>query len=1453
VYGNYGTVGGGRGNRVYQDWGTVGGGNTNTVFGYYGTVGGGGSNAVYGYFGIVGGGHQNYVYGYYGTVGGGYLNKVHERWGTVGGGYGNTVYLHYGTVGGGSGNSVYQDYGTIGGGHGNQVDGLYATIGGGTSNFAAGDLSVVMGSYGEALHESSAVLAFNASGATPCRSQGNGTVNICASGGLYINGVAFTDATSSSSNNGGQPHDGNDPIGSVVASGHASCAATANYSAVLGGQNNTASGTHSAALVGADNLAAAAYAVVVGGSDNAATQDWTFVGGGRRNAAVAIYGTVAGGYGNEVRQDHGTVGGGNGNAAYGPYGTVGGGSDNTLGNNYYCTVGGGHNNFVYGSSGTVGGGQFNTVYRNYGTIAGGDYNAVFKEWGTIGGGYNNKVYQKCATVGGGQHNYVYGYACTVGGGTYNYANGWWGTVGGGHKNTVYQTWSTVGGGQSNTVFGAHGTVGGGYLNTVYGPHGTVGGGREHRVNAYYGAVGGGQYNYVYGYAGTVGGGQYNRVYNDYGTIGGGDGNQVDGLYAMIGGGTSNLATGDLSAVIGSYGEALHESSAVLAFNASGATPCRSQGNGTVNICASGGLYVNGLRVTNQDADFVKSSSPFQAFNASLTRLKQVDVPALKSNVSSLHVSTAALRSEAASLSGDIIDLTDITSKLVMNDSALLTLLEAVAANATAERERLDRTRAAVNVLDDTSTQHSELLDTLTQSATALQFEVKAVHGTVESNSNRISSVNNTLVNAQLVDISRLQDNVTDLRDAQRGLWSSLSSHENNLLEMLVVIDGLSANDSAAEHRVDVMLAEMSRLTVNVSHNSRAIALGLDDILVLAQNATDHQQRLDLLHARDASQASAIAQLRTNMTSQQVDSHENKVGIIELWGVVSGLIVNDSEVNLQIKDIMTSMGHFEVNQSRQSQLIAMALDNVLVLAQNMTDHQNQLDLMDATDATRASTINQLFTNATSQQVKVDRLAAETKDLTEKVAVMNDSDFQQQIEIDGQWIEIGELQDVVAELNATTQYQDGIISQLNGTNFKQKVEIDNLKREIQVMNHTNAAQQVEINELRSALGSVNHTLTSLKLAIEQMARASTFAPFTRSTAAGTTFTPDCTADHHGPCSASTGLPTPMAADVATGPAVTLDACYVYPCISESGKVLIETFGWNRAVVVLANTDTLDFAEDSAAFEFSLQSGSNVLWSTISENPFASFVPSDLEVVSVENYTLGVSVVFGDGQTASHNIRGVRFAAPPSLHSVHTSWVNGSAAVSWFEVAVNATDLTELSYTYRLVDADDGWAFHLDSHAAEAVTIGVPSTRPFVLEVTVTNTYGSSTTCSECSLLIPTKSNFSDAEIWHDVFDQISTLSIGSSVLLSGIDVVVGGFGEDETLFDAFLQLLASNSTSVSQDVAVLYEFLQAGVVDGAMDAIEFIDLRMDAASQGVFAKAADLYGVVVTAEPDPRVGG
>ena len=818
-----------------------------------------------------------------------------------------------------------------------------------------------------------------------------------------------------------------------------------------------------------------------------------------------------------------------------------------------------------------------------------------------------------------------------------------------------------------------------------------------------------------------------------------------------------MAAGNLSVVIGSHGKALHKSSAVLAFNASGDTPCASQGDGTVNICASGGLYVNGDHFTST----ITTLNDTVAINeAAISQLQSGDV-VLWANASAQQLA-----------------LQDHGRKF---EDMQATLLE-VKMNAT--------------MLFDWLTVQSTGLEALGTNA-SLQWSL-----------------------------------ITGLEREDLRLWQASQSHDVGLAAL---------NETTTNHEFDIDV---------LTH-----AVGRHDVAIASLNltATEQQSAIDNL----------TATMETGLRSDSMsiaglqEASQNHSDAIDL------LHMDVLENSLNIESLNTSAIGLVENASAQQLVLSAHSASIGTVQNRISEHDD--DLFHLVDENAI-----LWANASSQQKRLDELET-------WIAAVNDSDLEQQLDIDGQWVALDYVKDVVAELDATTHLQRGIIGQLNSTNFQQKFEIAELKTQMFVandtisahqieirqlkgtiadMNDTNSAQQFDIDELRYALDSMNDTLVSLKSAIDHVTSVSSFAPVAEvspSTVAGTTSMTDCIGDNGSPCSTA-GPPTSIAPDIVTGPSVTLDACYVYPCQTESGTVPVDTLAWDREVVVVANTDAADFVDDSASFdfEFSLQSGGDLLWRTVSDNPFASFVPSDLEVTSVDNYTLKVSVIFSDGQTISHSIRGVMFAAPPLLHGVHTAWVNGSAAVSWFEVVVNATDLTELSYTYRVVDADDGWAVSVDSDASEAVTIGVPSTRPFLLEVTVTNAFGSSATCSECPLLMSVTSNFSDAEIWHDVFDQLNALSIGSSVLLSGIDVFVGGFGEYETLLDAFLDLLASNSTAVSHDVAVVYEFLQAGVADGALDAIESIALRLDAATQGVFAKAVDLYGVVVAAEPDPMDG-
>ena len=73
----------------------------------------------------------------------------------------------------------------------------YSTISGGNNNIASGVDAFVAGEHGRANYTDSAVLAFDG-GDEACVSQGNKTVTICASNGLFLNGVKLEDAIEAS-------------------------------------------------------------------------------------------------------------------------------------------------------------------------------------------------------------------------------------------------------------------------------------------------------------------------------------------------------------------------------------------------------------------------------------------------------------------------------------------------------------------------------------------------------------------------------------------------------------------------------------------------------------------------------------------------------------------------------------------------------------------------------------------------------------------------------------------------------------------------------------------------------------------------------------------------------------------------------------------------------------------------------------------------------------------------------------------------------------------------------------------------------------------------------------------------------------------------------------------------------------------------------------------------------
>jgi hypothetical protein len=151
------------GNRVFDDYGTIGGGGFNwvgvdegdTSNQRYATIGGGSRNRSGSVGATVSGGAINSASGEYATVGGGTSNVATDTGTTISGGVSNSAFDDYGTVGGGSGNTAgdpldYQsrEGATVSGGFTNQATGRVATIGGGAGNIASGQYATIPGGYG---------------------------------------------------------------------------------------------------------------------------------------------------------------------------------------------------------------------------------------------------------------------------------------------------------------------------------------------------------------------------------------------------------------------------------------------------------------------------------------------------------------------------------------------------------------------------------------------------------------------------------------------------------------------------------------------------------------------------------------------------------------------------------------------------------------------------------------------------------------------------------------------------------------------------------------------------------------------------------------------------------------------------------------------------------------------------------------------------------------------------------------------------------------------------------------------------------------------------------------------------------------------------------------------------------------------------------------------------------
>jgi hypothetical protein len=163
---NYGTVGGGEGNRAGDNiapvdsatYTTIGGGLDNLAGGPNATVGGGQANEASGGHSTVAGGMDNITTASHATISGGESNRASGALATIGGGSGNQATDSLTAIGGGQRNLASELCATVCGGRDNTAEGYDATVGGGWMNTASGDHSAIGGGQSNSTGESNATV-----------------------------------------------------------------------------------------------------------------------------------------------------------------------------------------------------------------------------------------------------------------------------------------------------------------------------------------------------------------------------------------------------------------------------------------------------------------------------------------------------------------------------------------------------------------------------------------------------------------------------------------------------------------------------------------------------------------------------------------------------------------------------------------------------------------------------------------------------------------------------------------------------------------------------------------------------------------------------------------------------------------------------------------------------------------------------------------------------------------------------------------------------------------------------------------------------------------------------------------------------------------------------------------------------------------------------------------------
>lgn len=370
-----------------------------------------------------------------------------------------------------------------------------------------------------------------------------------------------------------------------------STGATADYSAILSGDQNTASSNFSLVVGGTNHTASTGlYATVLNGSTNNATAQSATVINGSANTAAATQSIVLDGYSNLANAINVLVGNGGNNTASAAFSTILNGLSNTT------AAGATHSGIGWGTSNAI------TSAGIYSTIIGGTGNSLAGQNGFFGTPSNASTLSDYSFIGtglgaaGASQRINTGSAFSVivnGNANVVQPSSGFSFIGTGNNNSVTGIYATIVNGTGGTVSGLHATILNANNSTISGAsaYALILDGYNNVVSAGGGFIGDGYNNAVSGIWSTVVNGNNNTIACRNSTILNGSSNNIDAASSEITimAGTSNSIVGASNAMVSGGGNTVTSANNIRVFGSFNSVASgMSEVTGNSNVIAASG-------------------------------------------------------------------------------------------------------------------------------------------------------------------------------------------------------------------------------------------------------------------------------------------------------------------------------------------------------------------------------------------------------------------------------------------------------------------------------------------------------------------------------------------------------------------------------------------------------------------------------------------------------------------------------------------------------------------------------------------------------------------------------------------------------------------------------------------------------------------------------------------------